>query len=134
MRRISSATPDDSAGIDLNPMLDVVFILLIFFIVTASFLKENALNLGAKPSENSNSEVVQPVVIGISSSNDISVDNRRIDVKSVRAVLAQKQAENQSIAVVVDAHENAHANTYVQILDAANQANIASVSLKTHVN
>lgn len=133
MTRTAKKYSDEGSGIDLNPMMDVVFILLIFFVVTASFLQESALDLSPPPSNKSTESVNVPTQITVSSSDEIFMGERRVDKQVIRALLAQKYAEQQEdMAVVVRAHEQSSANTYVQILDAARQASIRHVSLTTY--
>lgn len=122
----------DKAEIDLTPMLDVVFIMLIFFIVTASFVKESALNVNVPednnqppppPSENST------ILVTIDKQNEVFIDGRRVDIRSVRSLVAQKSAANPGGGVVVRAHEDAHTETYISIADAARDANVYDISL-----
>lgn len=122
----------DKAEIDLTPMLDVVFIMLIFFIVTASFVKESALNVNVPednnqppppPTENST------ILVLIDKQNDVYIDGRRVDVRSVRSLVAQKSAASPGGGVVVRAHEDAYTETYIKIADAARDANVFDISL-----
>ena len=119
-----AAANEDESEIDLTPMLDVVFIILIFFIVTASFIKEYGLEINRPddapevdiPTENQN------VLININASSEIMVDNRRVDVRSVRSVIQRKLAENPKGSVIISTHAEAKANTYAAVADAAKQA------------
>ena len=96
MSRIRHASKnEDESEIDLTPMLDVVFIMLIFFIVTASFIKEFGLEINRPddlpevdiPTENQN------ILVNINASSEILVDQRRVDVRSIRSVIQRKLAE-----------------------------------------
>lgn len=115
---------EDESEIDLTPMLDVVFIMLIFFIVTASFIKEFGLEINRPddlpevdiPTENQN------VLININAASEIMVDQRRVDVRSVRAVIQRKLAENPKGTVIISAHKEARAATYASVADSAQQA------------
>ena len=119
-----AAANEDESEIDLTPMLDVVFIMLIFFIVTASFIKEFGLEINRPddapevdiPTENQN------VLINVNASSEIMVDNRRVDVRSVRSVIQRKLAENPEGSVIISAHAEAKAETYTAVADAAKQA------------
>ncbi|WP_075188358.1 ExbD/TolR family protein [Teredinibacter haidensis] len=129
-KRIESA--EDKAEIDLTPMLDVVFIMLIFFIVTASFIKEKSLGLNVPE----NTENLPPpetesksILVQINANDEIYIDQRRVDIRSVRSLIAQKSAESPEGGVVVMAHEQASTASYVAIADAAREANIYDVSL-----
>ncbi|WP_053980554.1 ExbD/TolR family protein [Marinagarivorans algicola] len=123
----------DKADIDLTPMLDVVFIMLIFFIVTASFVKEQTINVNV-PDPNQaeqppNPDSPESILIVVSAQNDITIDGRRVDLRAVRSLVAQKKAESPESSVVVRAHEDSSAEIYVGIADAAYAANVGGVSL-----
>ncbi len=123
----------DDSQIDLTPMLDVVFIMLIFFIVTASFVNESGLAVDRPPtsdqpppdSENTN------IVFRVSESNDIMLEGRRIDIRSVRANVERLHAEKPEAKVVINAHPKAKTETYVLISDQAREAGVYDISLST---
>jgi len=120
-----AASQDDDSEIDLTPMLDVVFIMLIFFIVTASFIKEYGLEI-TRPDANAPETNIptenQNVLITVTASSDIKVDGRRVDVRSIRSVIQRKLAENPEGSVIISAHPEAKADVYTAIADAASQA------------
>ncbi len=109
---------DDKADVDLTPMLDVVFIMLIFFIVTASFIREATLPLN-QPDEGKNNKPVddKSFVVNIDSVGEVTVDGRRVDVRSVRALAAQYLAENTQGSAIIRAHEHATTEQYVAVAD-----------------
>ncbi len=123
----------DKAEIDLTPMLDVVFIMLIFFIVTASFVKEKTINVNVP--EDSNAPPPPPsddnstILIMVDEQDDVYIDGRRVDIRSVRSLIAQKNAANPGGGVVVRAHEDSTTETYVKIADASQDASVYNVSL-----
>ena len=131
MRRNHKAVAEDEAQIDLTPMLDVVFIMLIFFIVTASFIKEAGIEVNrpeastAEPKENVN------ILVAISATNEIWMDKRRIDVRAVRANIERLHAENPKGAVVIQADNESNTATVAEVLDAAREAGVYDVSLAT---
>jgi biopolymer transport protein ExbD len=131
MRRNTQAVAEDEAQIDLTPMLDVVFIMLIFFIVTASFIKEAGIEVNrpeastAEPKENVN------ILVAISGTNEIWMDKRRIDVRAVRANIERLHAENPKGAVVIQADNESNTETVAGVLDAAREAGVYDVSLAT---
>lgn len=112
-------------------MLDVVFIMLIFFIVTASFIKEKTIGVNVPPKDEQ--QEVQPdsknILIQVTKTDEIFMDQRRVDIRSVRSLIAQKHAENPQASVVVRAHELSTAESYIAIADAAREANIFNVAL-----
>ena len=87
MRRsfLSEAAADEEGAIDLTPMLDVVFIMLIFFIVTATFIKESGIEVNRPEASTANQKDDTTVLIAISADNSIWMDKRRIDIRSVKA-------------------------------------------------
>lgn len=129
-RRKKKQGAEDKAEIDLTPMLDVVFIMLIFFIVTASFVKEEAINVNVPEDEPPQEQKENAaILIQVSANDEIFIDGRRVDVRSVRSLIAQKHAENPQAPVVVRAHEDSTAETYINVADAAREANVYAVSL-----
>lgn len=133
MRRnaMSKASGDESAEIDLTPMLDVVFIMLIFFIVTASFIKEAGIEVNrpeastAQPKENVN------ILVAINANNEIWMDKRRVDKRSVRSVIERMHAENPKGAVVIQADKASNTETVTAVIDASRAAGVFDVSLAT---
>lgn len=131
-RRKRKVQVEESSEIDLTPMLDVVFIMLIFFIVTASFIKERSLDVNVPENNDEPPPIVEEnknILIQVTSSDEIFIDARRVDIRAVRSLIAQKKAENPEGSVIVRAHEQSTANTYVSIADAAREASVANVSL-----
>ena len=124
---------EDDSQIDLTPMLDVVFIMLIFFIVTASFVNETGLNVNRPPttdqpppdSANTN------IVFRVSESNDITLEGRRIDIRSVRANVERLHAEKPEAKVVINSHPKAKTEIFVMISDQAREAGVYDISLST---
>lgn len=132
-RRRHKVDSEDAGEIDLTPMLDVVFIMLIFFIVTASFVREQSLGLNV-PEKNDTpppppEDAPKNILIQVNSNDEIYVDARRVDIRAVRSLITQKKAENPKASVIVRMHEESTANTYVAIANSAREANIFNVSL-----
>ena len=131
MRGQKVKAPDEEAQIDLTPMLDVVFIMLIFFIVTASFIKEAGVEVNrpeastADPAENVN------ILIAITATDEVWMTGRRIDVRAVRANVERMHAENPKVAVVIQADNESTTKTVVSVLDASREAGVLDVSLST---
>lgn len=128
-RRRGKAVEEEKADIDLTPMLDVVFIMLIFFIVTASFVKEKALDVNVpdpnETNQNPPDETKQNILLVVNANDEISLAGSRIDSRAVRARIAQLYAENPQAMVIVRAHNKSSADTYVQIADAAKEVSSA---------
>jgi biopolymer transport protein ExbD len=131
MRRTNKAAAEDEAQIDLTPMLDVVFIMLIFFIVTASFIKESGIEVNRPEASTSQPKENVNILVAISATNEIWMDKRRIDVRSVRANIERLHAENPKGAVVIQADNQSNTETVAAVLDAAREAGVFDVSLAT---
>ena len=121
---------DDEAEINLTPMLDVVFIMLIFFIVTATFIRETGLEVN-RPDDNE-AQVVQEdgaILVIIDSTDDIWIDNRIVDARAVRPNIERMHAEDPDRPVVIQVAKASSANTLVTIMDAARQASVFNISI-----
>jgi len=124
---------DDEAEINITPMLDIVFIMLIFFIVTTSFVKERGLEV-SRPSNAPPKEVKQdkgPIVVKIDSSSLISVQGRVLEPRAVEANLERQKAEKPESPLIIAAHPSAETEALVTVLDAAKAVGIDSVSVAT---
>ncbi|MCH7741239.1 MAG: biopolymer transporter ExbD [Proteobacteria bacterium] len=130
MRRIRAFQVEEEQEIDLTPMLDVVFIMLIFFIVTATFVKEVGIDVNS-PDKNQNIKDAdkQSIVIQITSRDRIRIRNRDVDFRSVRANIERLHAENPDAPVVVQPHPESTTEVMVHVMDAARQAGVYNVSI-----
>jgi biopolymer transport protein ExbD len=135
MRRRRSSRLDDEAEVDLTPMLDVVFIMLIFFIVTASFVKEVGLDLN-RPAGGSTKTVTDNENIFIQITNDgvIWVDRRPTDIRAVRPNIERLHAERPNGAVVIAPSDASFNGLLVEVMDQARQAGVENISLAAEVN
>ena len=121
--------------IDLTPMLDVVFIMLIFFIVTASFIKEAGIDVNRPdapvtetPPEEAN------ILVVVDANNDIFIDRRHIDPRAVRANIERLHAENPSSSVVIQPSKRSANKMLVAIMDASRQAGVYNISIADNPN
>ena len=123
-------TEQDEAEINLTPMLDVVFIMLIFFIVTATFIRETGLDVN-RPDQDQPQVVPEEgaILVIIDSTDDIWIDRRIIDPRAVRANIERLHAEDPDRPVVIQAAKASRADTPVTIMDAARQANVFNISI-----
>ncbi len=129
MRRIVRQKEDDGAEIDLTPMLDVVFIMLIFFIVVASFIKEAGIEI-SRPDDNQQTDPNDAVsiLVSVASDGQIWMDNRRVDVRAVRANIQRMLAEDPAAPVTIKVEKGAKTGVVVDIADAAREAGAGSVN------
>ena len=117
----------------IQPMLDVVFIMLIFFIVTTSFVKEKGLEV-SRPSSAPPKEVKKskgPIVVKIDSNGNIMMEGRMLERGAVEANLERAKAEKPESPLIIAAHPDAETDSLVTILDAAEAVGVGSVSVAT---
>ncbi len=132
MRRQRRASAEE-AEVDLTPMLDVVFIMLIFFIVTASFVKESGIDVNRPDAATA---VIKPrgnILVAITPSGQIWIDKRQVDVRAIRANLERLHAENPQGAVVIQADKDSKNGLLVAVMDAAKLAKIENVSIAAEI-
>ncbi len=114
-------------NVDMTPMLDIVFILLIFFIVTTSFTKEDGLEIKRPSSKVINpctEDCPQPMVVSIDAKDVVSMDNRIIDSKSISANLQAKLAEDPRSGLVIKIHDEASSLALLTAVDQAKQVGL----------
>lgn len=124
--------PAEEANVDLTPMLDVVFILLIFFIVTSTFIQEKALGIEPPPppAPPQEQQVQTPaILVFVGEDNLITVNGRYTDISGVRANMERLRAENPESALVIQAHPRARSGTIIRIRDEAYNANMERVNV-----
>lgn len=129
MRKIARQQEDEGAEIDLTPMLDVVFIMLIFFIVVASFIKEAGIEV-TRPDANQQSDPNDSIsiVVNVASDGQIWMENRRVDARAVRANIQRMLAEDPTAPVTVKVEKGAKSGVVVDVADAAREAGASAVN------
>ncbi len=135
MRRRRSSGLSEEADVDLTPMLDVVFIMLIFFIVTASFIKEVGLDLN-RPEGGESTKVVtenENILIQITNDGLIFIDRRSVDVRAIRANIERLRAERPKGQVIVAPGEASQNGLLVEVMDQARLAGATEISLAAEV-
>ena len=125
--------PEDEAEINITPMLDVVFIMLIFFIVTTSFVRESGLDI-SRPQE-SNQQTVEEdlgqILVEINAASRIMVNKREVGSNAVRANLEREQARQPKAPLIIASNPDANIESLVLVLDAANLIGIDEISVAT---
>lgn len=129
MRKRNREADADEAQIDLTPMLDVVFIMLIFFIVVASFLKEAGIEVN-RPEANNNPPDTDATSIAVTITGDdqIWMENRRIDIRAARANIARLLASDPEQSFTVKTEPGATAGALIEVADAAQEAGVKQVN------
>ncbi|MDR2151862.1 MAG: biopolymer transporter ExbD [Helicobacteraceae bacterium] len=120
---------DEETGVDMTPMLDIVFIMLIFFIVTASFVKESGISVNSPRASTAQTQDQANVMIAINEAGEIWIDGRMVDIRAIRANVARLKALNPEGAVVIQADANAKTYLLVEAMDQARQAGVENVSI-----
>lgn len=120
---------DEDNEINLTPMLDVVFIMLIFFIVTASFIKEAGIDVNRPDAPTAQRVEDANILIAISANDEIWIDRRLIDPRAVRANIERLHAENPKGSVVIQADKKSTNEMLVIVMDASRQAGVYNVSI-----
>ncbi|MGE8500640.1 outer membrane transport energization protein ExbD [Ectopseudomonas oleovorans] len=129
MRMRRHHQPEDDTGIDLTPMLDVVFIMLIFFIVTSSFIKEAGVEVQRPQAETASPQDKGNILIAVTADGQVWLDKKPVDVRSVRAHVERMRVEQPDGAVVVQADQDARTGLVVQVMDQARLAGVRDVAL-----
>ena len=117
------------AELNIAPLIDMVFILLIFFLVTTSFVKETGIEVSRPTASTAMSQSKATILIGIDAANRIFIDHREVDVRAVRANVERALAENPEGAVVVVADKASSTGTAIQVMDGCRIAGAQNVSL-----
>lgn len=120
---------EEEAEINITPMLDVVFIMLIFFIVTASFVKESGIDVNKPQGQTAQAKEKANILIAIDAEGSIWIDRRIVDPRAVRANIERLHAENPQGTVVIQADEDARTGILVQVMDAARMAGVYDVAI-----
>ncbi len=132
MRRAGRfSRPDDDSDINLTPMLDVVFIMLIFFIVTATFIKQAGIDVYRPDALTAEKKPTVSVLLAIGANGDIWIDKKRVDITAVRAVIERLHAENPKGTLVIQADRAAKSSKLMAVLNAARGAGLKEVAIAT---
>ena len=120
---------EEAEEINMTPMLDVVFILLIFFIVTASFVKEAGIEVNRPDAATAVKKERANILVAISDKGEIWINKRRVDVRAVQANIERLKAENPQGTVVIQADKKATTDVLIKVMDSARAAGVFDVSI-----
>ena len=132
MRKRRSRSEEESE-VNLTPMLDVVFIMLIFFIVTASFVKEAGIDISRPSAATAVRKERGNILVAITADNQIWIDRRQVDPRALRANIERMHAENPQGSVVIQADEKSENGLLVKVMDAARLAGVSNISLAAEI-
>lgn len=132
MKRLPKA--EESNELDLTPMLDVVFILLIFFIVTTSFVKETGIDINRPSATTAEKKSQGNILIAINANGDIWIDNREIDIRAVRANIQQLKARYPQSSVIIQSDQDARTGKLVKVMDQVRLAGVQNISIAASID
>ena len=128
-KRSSLAVEEEESEINLTPMLDVVFIMLIFFIVTATFIKEAGIQVERPDTITADKQEDASILIAISSNDEIWIDREERDPRAIRGVIERLHAENPKGSIVIQADEGSTHEMLVIVMEAAKAAGVTNVAI-----
>jgi biopolymer transport protein ExbD len=131
---IKKTSEEEEATVDITPMLDVVFIMLIFFIVTATFLKPAGIEVNSPRASTAQVQEKANILIAIDAENKIWVNRREIDLRSVRPNIEKLHAENPKGTVVIQADKESKTDTLVQVMNASRRAGVYNIALAAEID
>ena len=129
MRKQHVSADIEDSTIDMTPMLDIVFIMLIFFIVTTSFVKESGVSVNRPSASTAQEDKNGNIMVAIKPNGEIWIDKRSVDVRSVRANIEKLKAESPKSAVVIQADSDSRTGIVVQVMDQIRLAGVQNISL-----
>jgi len=130
-RRNNRSSTDQNADIDMTPMLDIVFIMLIFFIVTTSFVKESGIDVNRPSAKTAETKAQGNIIVGIKPNGDVWIDKRQVDIRAVRANVSRLHAENPLGSVIIAADRETKTHALIQVMDQVRLAGIMNASIAT---
>ncbi len=129
MRKQHVSADIEDSTIDMTPMLDIVFIMLIFFIVTTSFVKESGVSVSRPSASTAQEDKKGNIMVAIKPNGEIWVDKRAVDVRSVRANIEKLKAESPQSGVVIQADTDSRTGILVQVMDQIRLAGVSNISI-----
>jgi biopolymer transport protein ExbD len=129
--RRGSARDESEGQLNLTPMLDVVFIMLIFFIVTATFIKQAGIDVTRPDALTAERKPTISVLVAINAAGEIWIDNQRVDPTAVRSLIEQLHAENPRGGLVIQADRGSRTEQLIRVLEAARGAGVSDIAVAT---
>mgnify|MGYP000397286165 FL=1 len=122
------------AEINMTPLIDMVFILLIFFIVTSTFVKETGVDVSRPSAKTAVKKELANILISITPNGEVWMDKRQVDRRAVRANVERMHAENPEGSVIILADKEAKTGLLIEVMDQARLAGVANVSIAAQRN
>jgi biopolymer transport protein ExbD len=133
MRKQYTSVDEDESIIDMTPMLDIVFIMLIFFIVTTSFVKESGITVSRPSAQTAAEDKKGNIMVAIKPNGEIWIDKRAVDIRSVRANIEKLKAESPESGVVLQADTDSRTGILVKVMDQVRMAGISNISIAAEI-
>jgi biopolymer transport protein ExbD len=121
-------TPEETE-LDMTPMLDIVFIMLIFFIVTTSFVKESGVTVSSPSAQSASQQESVNIYIAITAEGEVWIDRKPVDPRSVRAIVARLHADNPEGSVIIQSDEEATTGILVEVMDQVRLAGVEAIAI-----
>ncbi|MEE9157700.1 MAG: biopolymer transporter ExbD [Gammaproteobacteria bacterium] len=129
MRRTHTEEQSTSIGVNLTPLIDMVFILLIFFLVTSSFVKESGIDVNRPTAQTATRKERGNIIIAINKDGEIWIDKQQVDVRSVRSHIERLHAQNPEGTVIILADQDSRTGLMVKVIDQARLAGVGNVAI-----
>ena len=129
LRRHAEEESDASSALNLTPMIDMVFILLIFFAVNANFVKQTGVEIERPSAKTAVTEAKANILIAVTEQGEIWIDQKKVDLRRVRSIVERLHAENPEGSVVILSDKNSRAGLVVEVLDQARLAGVSNVAV-----
>ncbi len=131
MARKRRRNDDEETAIDMTPMLDIVFIMLIFFIVTTSFVKEAGVDINRPAASTGKKTDSKSLVVAITKEGDVYIDGNQVDVQTVRPLVESLRAQDPESAVMVQADDASRTGALIKVMDQIRAAGVTNISVAT---
>lgn len=129
MRHRHTIDENAASSVNLTPLIDMVFILLIFFLVTASFTKESGIEVDRPTAQTAVRQEQGSLIIGVSEIGEVWIDNKSVDLRSIRAHVEHLTAQNPEGTVIIMADKQADTGITVEVLDQVRLAGVSNVAI-----
>ena len=123
------AQKEEEAEINMTPMLDIVFIMLIFFIVTAAFVKEAGVQVNRPEAIHSFQKPRTSILIAVTETDQVWINRRRVEIKALRMIIEKLHSENPRGTIVIQADQRAKAGLTLEVMNAIKQAGIQDITV-----
>jgi biopolymer transport protein ExbD len=130
-QRLNLDMMENDAEIDMTPMLDIVFIMLIFFIVSTSFVREAGVEIERPVSDTSEVQESQGVMLAITAEDEVWLDRQPVDIRMIRPTLERLKVEQPDLGVMIQADKDAKTGLLVQVMDQVKLSGIEQVAVAT---